>query len=113
MDGSLPASCVTRRLSDIYSPISSPVTFWSRCGSLLARESEGVRHREMSVRLCTHDFYPRFACLSPLLKFLGGHSKSLKLFKIHHNVVPKRLASAVQFRPGHHVFDYLLNRVAG
>jgi hypothetical protein len=46
MDGFPPASCVTRRLSDIYSPISSPATFWSPCESLLARESEEVRRRE-------------------------------------------------------------------
>jgi hypothetical protein len=40
---------VTRRLSDIYSPISSPATFLSLCESLLARESEEVRRREMRV----------------------------------------------------------------
>src|SRR6266542_5533871 len=47
----------------------------------------------------THDFHPRSACLSRLLKYLGGHLKSLKLFKIQHNVALKRLASAVQLRP--------------
>ena len=29
----------------------------------------------------THDFHPRFSRLSRLLKYLGGHLKSLKLFK--------------------------------
>jgi len=46
MDGFLPASCVARRLSDIYLPISSPATFLSLCESLLARESEEVPRRE-------------------------------------------------------------------
>ena len=55
MDGFLPASCVARRLSDIYSLISSPATFLSLCESLLARESEEVRRREMSVWLWTHE----------------------------------------------------------
>src|SRR6266511_2064297 len=99
MDGFLPASCATRRLSDIYSPISSRVTFLSLCESLLARESEEVRRREMSVWLSTHDFHPRFACLSRLLKYLGGHLKSLKLLRLQHNVDLKRLAPAVQLRP--------------
>ena len=47
----------------------------------------------------THDFHPRFVCLSRLLKYLGGHLKTLKLFKLQHNVDLKRLASAVQLRP--------------
>jgi len=34
----------------------------------------------------THDFNPRFACLSRLLKYLGGHLKSLKLLRLRHNV---------------------------
>jgi hypothetical protein len=33
-----------------------------------------------------------------VLKYLGGHLKSFKLFKTQHNVL-KRLASAVQLRP--------------
>src|ERR1700730_820107 len=45
------------------------------------------------------DFHPRFVCLSRLLKYLGGHLKSLKLYKTRHNVALKRLASAVQLRP--------------
>src|SRR5260370_28378664 len=42
MDGFLPASSVTRRLSDIYSPIFSPATFLSPCESLPGRESVKV-----------------------------------------------------------------------
>ena len=38
MDGFLPASSVTRRLSDIYSPIFSPATFLSQCESLRGNE---------------------------------------------------------------------------
>jgi hypothetical protein len=45
----------------------------------------------------THDFHPRFPCLSRLLKYLGGHLKSLKLFRTQHNVALKRLASADTF----------------
>jgi len=37
----------------------------------------------------THDFHLRFSCLSRLLKYLGGHLKSLKLFKTQHNVAEK------------------------
>ena len=44
-------------------------------------------------------FHPRFACLSSLLKYLGGHLKTLKLLKIQHNVALKRLASGVQLPP--------------
>jgi hypothetical protein len=51
MDGFPPASSVTRRLSDIYSPICSPATFFFPSESLLAGESEEVRRREMSVWL--------------------------------------------------------------
>jgi hypothetical protein len=51
------------------------------------------------IAVSTHDFHPRFSCLSRLLKYLGGHLKSLKLFKTQHNVALKRLASAVQLRP--------------
>src|SRR5689334_10938413 len=47
----------------------------------------------------THDFHPRFSSLSRLLKYLGGHLKSLKSFKIHDNVALKELASAVQLPP--------------
>ena len=43
MDGFLPASSVTRRLSDIYSPIFLPASFLSLCESLLGRESEEVK----------------------------------------------------------------------
>ena len=39
MDGFLQASCVARRLSDIYSPIFSPATFLSLCDSLRRHES--------------------------------------------------------------------------
>jgi len=42
---------------------------------------------------CKHVLNPRFACLSRLLKYLGGHLKSLKLFKTQHNVALKRLRS--------------------
>jgi hypothetical protein len=55
----------------------------------------------------THDFHP-FSCLSRLLKYLGGHLKSLKLFKTQHNVALKRLASAVQLRPWPPYFQSLI-----
>jgi hypothetical protein len=41
----------------------------------------------------THDFNPRFACLSRLLKDLGGHLESLKLLKLLHNVALKKPAA--------------------
>jgi len=44
-------------------------------------------------------FPPTILVALTLLKYLGGHPKSLKLFKIQHNVALKRLASAVQLRP--------------
>jgi len=43
----------------------------------------------------TRGFNPRFACLSRLLKHLGGHLKSLKLFKTLCNVALKRLRSTI------------------
>jgi hypothetical protein len=42
-----------------------------------------------ATTVSTHDFHPRFACLSRLLKYLGGHLKSLNLFKTQHNVAEK------------------------
>jgi hypothetical protein len=45
MDGFLPASSVTRRLSDIYSPIFSPVTFLSRCESLRSHDRRTLASR--------------------------------------------------------------------
>jgi hypothetical protein len=53
MDGFLPASCVARRLSDIYSPISSRVTFLSQCESLRRRERVKVWSPERET--ITHD----------------------------------------------------------
>jgi phage/plasmid-associated DNA primase len=44
-------------------------------------------------------FPPRFSCLSRLLKYLGGHLKSLKSFKTQHNVALKRLASGFNSLP--------------
>jgi hypothetical protein len=55
----------------------------------------------------TRDFNPRFACLSRLLKDLGGHLESLKLLRIQLNVALKRLASAVQLRPWPPLFQAL------
>jgi len=59
----------------------------------------------------THDFNPRFACLSRLLKDLGGHLESLKLLKLQHKVALKRLASAVQLRPWPPSFQSLASRL--
>src|SRR5438876_1490403 len=57
------------------------------------------QHQYRSAPVFEPTISTRFACLSRLLKYLGGHLKSLKLFKIQHNVALKRLASAVQLRP--------------
>ena len=54
--------------------------------------------------------------LSRLLKYLGGHLKSLKFLKLQFNVALKRLASAVQLRPWPPLFcqfpiELLTNRI--
>jgi hypothetical protein len=41
-----------------------------------------------------------------LLRYLGGHLKSSKSLRVQHNVALKRLASAVQLRPGHHTLNH-------
>ena len=50
----------------------------------------------------THDFNPRFGCLSRLFKDLGGHLKLLKLFKTQHNVALKGWRRRFNSVPGHH-----------
>jgi hypothetical protein len=55
--------------------------------------------------LSTHDFNPRFACLSGFSKEFGGHLESLKLLRLQQMAALDRLASAVQPVSGYHIFN--------
>ena len=96
MDGFPPASSVTRRLLDIYSPICSLATFLSLCESLLARESEEVRRREMSVWLWTHE----------------RESQANRAEAINNHTPPEHVVHRIYtLRKG--IFNKLLDRIIG
>ena len=50
----------------------------------------------------TYDFHPRFACLSRLLKYLGGQLKSRKLSRLQHKPAEKAGVGRFNSVPGHH-----------
>jgi hypothetical protein len=91
---------VTRQISENSTPrLVSSVIGRGILKAALRNWLPPTRSGTLKSYFRTHDFNPRFACLSRLLKDLGGHLKSVKLLRLQHNVALKRLASAVQLRP--------------